>query len=113
MIDNNFQLSIIGQCLNAVVHGPFIPECEFQTLFGLTRNEVREISDRWPVIDEKSESIKIAVNNSINNLLGYPIEYPERWDEYISISRETLQDIYSQWRRQNNMTDGSYFYNLE
>ena len=34
---------VIYECLQASVNGSFFPDWEFHTLFGLTRDEVREI----------------------------------------------------------------------
>ena len=36
---------VIGECLRAAVNGPFFPDWEFSTLFGLTRDEVRAVAD--------------------------------------------------------------------
>ena len=34
---------VVRECLGATVEGPFFPDWEFQTLFGLERDEVRRI----------------------------------------------------------------------
>jgi hypothetical protein len=47
--------------------GPFFPEWEFSTLFGLERAEVRAIADAWPVIADR-EKTEVAINNALNNL---------------------------------------------
>ena len=92
---------IISECLNAVVTGPFIPEEEFHTLFGLYRNEVREISEKWPNVDTEDEMVILAINNSFNNLLGYPIDHPEKWNDFISVSPEQLEEVFKSWRKQH------------
>lgn len=38
---------LVRRCLAASVDGPFFPDWEFETLFGLTRDEVREVLDAW------------------------------------------------------------------
>ena len=63
---------IIYQCLLASVNGTFFPERGFHTLFGFTRAEVREIIDNWETVDRDSSDVRIAINNSLNNLIGYP-----------------------------------------
>lgn len=85
---------IIWECLNAAANGPFFPDVEFHTLFGLTKEEVRKISLEWEKLDRKNELVQRAVNNSIVNLIGYPIDNPKKWPDYISISREELEDFY-------------------
>ena len=64
-------VALIGACLEAAVNGPFFPEWEFETLFGLSRSQVRAVSERWPanVADPQTE---IAVRNTLANLCGYP-----------------------------------------
>ena len=61
---------ILGECLRACVEGPFFPDWEFQTLFGLERSEVAEIAQEWP--HSRHVNSFIAVNNALANLLGYP-----------------------------------------
>src|SRR5271154_1760450 len=63
---------IVGQALRAAANGPFFPDWEFHTLFGLERDRVREIADAWPKQVAPPEEMTVAVNNSLNNLLGYP-----------------------------------------
>ena len=64
--------ALVGQALRAAVDGPFFPEWEFHTLFGLTRSEIRAIADAWPNVDLTSSDVALAANNALNNLLGYP-----------------------------------------
>jgi hypothetical protein len=93
------QQQIFRQCLNAVVNGPFFPDWEFHTLFGVDRNEIDEILNKWPNVNYKDNTIKIAINNTLNNLCGYPIssEEQERWTEFISISRVELSVMHDEW----------------
>ncbi len=60
---------LVGKCLEAAVEGPFFPNEEFPTLFGLERSEVDLVRRLWPNINPLTEA---AVMNSLNNLLGYP-----------------------------------------
>src|SRR3954462_5885611 len=77
---------VIRQCLEATVNGPFFPEWEFGTIFGLERNEVRQVLLSWPDLDEADESVVRAINNSFNNLLGYPAKNKqELWPKFISV----------------------------
>ena len=89
---------IIEACLRAVLEGPFIPERIFQTLLGVSPEEVREIFEAWPnVVDP--DLTRIAVNNSINNLLGYPHRRSQlEWDVYIPVSKKALCEFFSEWR---------------
>lgn len=90
--------TIIQECLNAVVNGPFIDDMEFSTLFGLSRAEVNEILVHWPNVNMQEEAVRVAISNSFNNLIGYPIDCPEKWPEYLSVTREQLVKMFDEWR---------------
>lgn len=72
--------AIIKGCLNAAVNGPFFPEWEFHALFGLRRSEVEIVLIEWPNLpvetqpgyDSHEHFQAAAINNAMNNLLGYP-----------------------------------------
>jgi hypothetical protein len=90
---------VVRECLRAAVEGPFFPDWEFETLFGLAREEVRRVLLSWPTLNEADESTVLAINNSINNLLGYPIgEDQDAWPKFISVNRTELATIFDKWR---------------
>ena len=39
---------VVFECLKAAVDGPFFPDWEFPTLFGLWREEVGRVVADWP-----------------------------------------------------------------
>ena len=61
---------VVGEALRAAADGPFFPEWEFHTLFGLARSEVRAVAHAWPNVDLTDAKVVLAVNNSFNNLAG-------------------------------------------
>jgi hypothetical protein len=63
---------VISECLRAASDGPFFPESEFHTLFGLQRAQVRDIAAAAPHIDDSQEDVALAINNALANLLSYP-----------------------------------------
>lgn len=71
---------------------------EFQTIFGLTRDEVAEVAATWPA-ERGSEVTEVAVNNAMNNLLGYPHKCDHVWSDYMSVSRAELKTLFREWRR--------------
>lgn len=89
---------VVLECLKASTEGPFFPDWEFSTLFGLDREEIRAVVDRWPVDDRFDEKAAVAINNAMNNLLGYPHDQDEAWSEYISVSRDEVHAIFQKWR---------------
>ncbi len=70
---------------------------EFHTIFGLTHDEVARIAQEWPDRCE-GEDVELAVNNAMNNLLGYPHRCGHVWSDYISVSPRELEEIYRRWR---------------
>ena len=99
---------VIYQCLKAAVDGPFFPDGEFHTLFGLTRQEVEQIVIDWATVNKNSSDVILAINNSLNNLLGYPHKCDREWHDFISVDRQKLGTIYAKWKG----TQGTYFDNM-
>ena len=100
------EMRIVCECLRASAYGPFFihkntddPYWEIHTLFGLYIDELREIADRCPDIDMNNEDVKLAINNSLNHLLGYPHYCDEStWFKYISVPPEEVDRIFDKWR---------------
>ena len=64
---------VIGRCLSCVASGDVIAnDWEFPTLFGTTFTQFKVIAEAWPEVDYDSPDVGLAVNNALNNLLGYP-----------------------------------------
>jgi len=97
---NARETEVVFECLRAAAAGPFFPDWEFHTLFGLERGDVQAIVDAWPDVEETSEKVSLAINNSMNNLLGYPHGRPEDWPRYISVSTSEVRRIFDKWRGQ-------------
>ncbi len=95
---NEKQSQLIGECLTAAATGPFFPEWEFSTLFGLQRTEVADIAALWPDVNEADETVWLAINNAFANLLGYPIDKPQEWPHYLSVSPAELKVVFDRWR---------------
>jgi hypothetical protein len=89
---------VVFECLRATVSGPFFPDWEFHTLFGIERSDMKAIVDAWPAIDDSSENVSLAINNSLNNLLGYPHGHNREWLKYVSVPPEEVARIFKKWR---------------
>jgi hypothetical protein len=71
---------VIRLCLVAAVDGPWFADEEFHTLFGLDRGEVASVRAAWsaePPLTTggrppATETQRLAINNALVNLLGYP-----------------------------------------
>jgi hypothetical protein len=88
----------VKQCLRAAAEGPFFPEWEFPTLFGISRQELSAIYNSWETIDERDENTVLAINNSMANLLCYPHDEENQWAEFISATPEEVERIFYKWR---------------
>jgi hypothetical protein len=93
------EVEVVGRCLRAPAEGPFFPDWEFHTLFGLERAEVAAIVARWPLADDRDADVRLAINNSFNNLLGYPHDEPEAFRELVGETEEEVGRISSKWRK--------------
>lgn len=90
---------VVRECLRAAVEGPFFPEWEFHIIFGLERDDVRRVLLCWPELDEADKSVVRAINNSFNNLLGYPSRNKQEiWPKFISVSGIELARIFDKWK---------------
>jgi hypothetical protein len=93
----------IRDCLRAAVDGPFFTEREFHTLMGLDRNEVAGVLAEWPGTSNVEDQA-LAVNNVLNNLLGYPHGASEEtWRAYIVASPREVADVYARWRSDDGL----------
>lgn len=95
---SDVERKIVRECLHAAANGPFFPDWEFSTLFGLERSEVAEFANHWPNIDESDEKICAAINNAMNNLLGYPIDREGEWSSFISVEPKELMIVLGKLR---------------
>ena len=89
---------VVLECLRAACTGPFFPDWEFQTLFGLERGDIQAVVDAWPDLDETKDNVSIAINNSMVNLLGYPHGLDKDWPRYISVSPVEVRRVFEKWR---------------
>ena len=84
---------ILLECLRASLHGPFFPDWEFQTLFGIERSTLAIIESNWPNIDLNDQDTYLSIHNSLLNLWGYPHRQEEVWDQYISASVDEINKL--------------------
>ncbi len=109
------EIKVIQECLKAAAYGPFFiknnpkysPFVEIHSIFGLSMERLRAIADNFPNDDMNPDDVKLAINNSFNNLLGYPHRCSnEIWSKYISISKKELSNFFEKWR---NVRVENYF----
>jgi hypothetical protein len=84
--------------LRAASNGPFFPDWEFSTLFGLEREQVRRIAATAPHIDDSSEEVAQAINGAMGNLVGYLHHQEHAWSRFVSVPEEEVSRVLSKWR---------------
>jgi hypothetical protein len=88
---------LLGRCLRAAAHGPFFPDWEFHSLFGLERAEVAAIAARWPKVDAAEKDVRLAIHNALGNLLGYPHDEGEAFRKWIGEPFEEVERVFKKW----------------
>ena len=90
--------TVIFECVNAAVNGPFLPDWEFPILFGLERKTVAQMLETWSELDIfVDDDVAVAINNSMNNLRGYPHRKDNVWDEWVSVPKEQIRPLLNKW----------------
>jgi len=92
------EVDVIGRCLSAAADGPFFEDWEFSTLFELSRAEVRWVAENWPNVDRSDQTVKVAIHNSMGNLLAYPHRRDADLRAYVSGGPSEIERVFSVWR---------------
>ncbi len=89
---------VVHACLRAAIEGPFFPDQEFHSRFGLDRSEVQSVVLGWPEIDDSVERIALAIINAMANLLSYPHGKPEELRHWVSASDAEILRVLYKWQ---------------
>lgn len=99
------ELAVVGSCLLAALDGPYFPDWEFRTIMTIDRDELREMVAAWPDAtvttswEVDAERVMFtAVNNVLNNLIGYPHGEWDRLSAELGVGPRELADILGRWR---------------
>lgn len=91
--DHDKQMAL--NCLKISMNEDFFPDWEFSALFGLTKDEVKNIIENWRSVDLSNEDVQLAINNAFANLIGYPHGQEKNLRDLLSISTVELEEIYN------------------
>lgn len=100
------EVQLVAACLLAAAEGPFFPESEFRTVFGFRRAEIRAYAKTWPSSDDEHEEF-LAINNTMNNLIGYPHQEDKEWSKWIPVDRQTLEIFFNEIREASGANDAT------
>lgn len=91
--------SVVFKCLECVAAGKIIAhDWEFQTIMGIEVLAFKRLVKVLPKIDDSKPKVKIAINNAMNNLLGYPHGYHQKWAEVMPIPLVEIERVFIKWR---------------
>jgi hypothetical protein len=88
-------ITAIGEALQLAADGPLFPDWEFQTLFGIEREDVRRVAAEWPNVDMKSENVACAVLGSLNLIEGYPHGCDRLIEEKLGTDWRYIHQLYA------------------
>jgi hypothetical protein len=91
-------IEIIGKCLHATVDGAFFDDWEFHTLFGLYRDDVRRVYNKWPHHDVDNNDLASAIRGALLNLWGYPHSMEEKLRRDWDVEAAELRDLLRRFR---------------
>ena len=87
---------VVQTCLDCIAAGDVIlHDSEFETIMGIDVEEFLAVCKAWPAVDDSDETVLMAVNNGLNNLLGYPHEAHADWEQRISVSKAEVARVLS------------------
>jgi hypothetical protein len=90
---------VVLQCLRAAVAGPFFPMWEFSTLFGLSHQQVADIAFAPGPLDDTREDVRLAINNALSNLTGYPHRCAQEvWERFVPVAPGEVRRIFRKWK---------------
>lgn len=90
--------ALVRACLKCVAEGRVIPhDWEFQTLFGIEPAQLVAVADAWPNVDESDEVVELAINNSLNSLLGLVSD--DLLSKHLDYEKSQVSAVLSKWRR--------------
>nr|WP_315472291.1 hypothetical protein [uncultured Undibacterium sp.] len=102
------ELDVVGHCLQIVAEGKLIKhDWEFPTLFGIEVEQLKAVAAAWPDVNDQDEIVYLAINNSLNHLLGLFAKSTLR--KHLAYQPDTVAAVFVKWLGRN---PGSYFNGL-
>jgi hypothetical protein len=96
------------QCMQLILEEEYIGDWEFQTRLGITRDELRSVISEWPHLSDEDDTDskdnpdlvrKLAINNSLNEVLHGVDVSDEIWSKWLDEPREEVKRVYRAWAK--------------
>lgn len=98
--------ALVLACLKCVASGRVVPhDWEFQTLFGVEPAQVVAVAEAWPNVDDSDEIVGLAINNSLNGLLGLVSD--DLLGEHLAYEKSQIAAVFSKWRGSTSGAHGA------
>ncbi len=92
------QRRLVGACLDAIVHGPYIPDDdEFDAVMGYSREDTAAVATAWPEPAAQGDSYWV-VRAALNNLLGYPHDQWRGLSRAIGAGKDEVRQAQTVWQ---------------
>jgi len=93
------ELTLLRQCLRAVVEGGFIEAPEFHTRLGVEHRKAQAILSQWPDLDDLDEDSDeyLLINNAFNELCHGLSLTDEEWGIWIKASKAEVKSCLDKW----------------
>jgi hypothetical protein len=90
----------VFQCMVAIYRGPFISDPAFHPMVGVGREELRQILDAWPAIDDIGDASPayLAINNSMAHMV-HGLKAQSVWSDWVDVSREEAERVFIKWKQ--------------
>jgi hypothetical protein len=89
---------IILQSMNGILNGRFL-EGEFHARLGIEPEELRQIVEAYPNIDDTDDNSNaaLAINNCLNEVC-HGIRFSNReWSQWFTVSKSEVEEVYRKW----------------
>lgn len=90
---------IVQGCLNAIASEIFIDAEEFEIITGIDFETLVAIQQAYPAVEDSEESIALALNGAMGNMLFYPHRQWKRWGEFIPTTPEAVLELHRKWTK--------------
>jgi hypothetical protein len=90
----------VFQCMVAIYRGPFISDTAFRPVMGVGREELRQILDAWPAVDDSCVAAPayLAINNSMAHMV-YGRRAQSVWSDWVDVPREEAERVFVKWKQ--------------
>jgi len=109
---------VIRACLEAIRSEVFIDAEEYEVVSGASFDELVQVLDGFPDIDDSLEAVYLNIHGALLNLLFYPHHREQRWSEFVPVPPQEVFNVHRRWMTlmgwevPSAEKPGMYYFNL-